>query len=1028
MDMKRSVFSLSLIVTMLLTACSNTPVEPQVTEEQVQIPAQDSGEVLYLNILWHQHQPLYYKDEDGTYTRPWVRVHATKDYYDMAAILKEYPEVHATFNLTPVLIRQLDDFVNNSAKDLYWVLAEVPADQLTPDQKQFILERFFDANWDNIIYRFPRYKELLLKRGGTDETAINTAVETFTTQDFLDLQVWFNLAWFDPDFLAQEPLKALVEKGEGFSEEDKQILFDEVRSVMAEIIPLHKEMQDSGQIEVITTPYAHPILPLIYNSDLAAVGNPTTDLPERFSWPNDAIAHLDKSVAIYEEHFGKTPVGLWPGEGSVAEDVVPLIANAGYSWMATGEPVLAASLGMANFTRDSHETVQEADTLYRPYYVQGTQGEAVAIFFRDWTLSDKVGFTYSQTPGEEAAADLMQRLENIRQELKDEDAQGPHIVSIVLDGENAWEYYPNDGKEFLHAFYRMLSESETIKTVTPSEYLALFPEQQEIEELFPGAWFSPNYDTWIGEDEENQAWTYLGKVRDHLAKYDLTQKREASDEAIALAQDYMYLAEGSDWFWWYGADQDSGQDSYFDVGFRELLKKVYESLGDEVPAFLSVPIIPPVSVIPDRYMTDPSTVIVDGNAEDTEWSSAAVFSNQKNDETLAGMAVSMDASNLYIRLDLADVKALQDGFDIYLRIPKMPEYYPFILNEGGSDQIGMAASHILHMDAAGESSYVVENENWVKTNLTWTVAQQNTTVEIAIPFDQLGDLETGDKILIKAIQPNDLTIFPSSGPAEITLLQIGAYTTVIEIQDPEGDDHGPGNYTYPTDAVFEAQVFDIDTFRVSYNDKYVLFDFTFFGPITNPWGSGFDLSLQTMDVYIDMDPGAGSGARQLLPGRNVTLEEGFGWDIALWAEGWYPEILSPDPANGEPMNTNVEMKILVDPATNTVTLRVPRSVFGDSTPENWAFSAMVMSQDGYPSLGVWRIRDVNQNAEQWRLGGAPASSGNHPRIVDMVWSADAEGSQEEMLSSFTPVDKGQSELSMQDYALIRMFSLPAGPE
>jgi carbohydrate-binding DOMON domain-containing protein len=208
----------------------------------------------------------------------------------------------------------------------------------------------------------------------------------------------------------------------------------------------------------------------------------------------------------------------------------------------------------------------------------------------------------------------------------------------------------------------------------------------------------------------------------------------------------------------------------------------------------------------------------------------------------------------------------------------------------------------------------------------------------------------------------------------------------------------------------------------------VLFDFTFFGPITNPWGSGFDLSLQTMDVYIDTDPGAGSGARQLLPGRNVTLEEGFGWDIVLWAEGWYPEILSPDPANGEPMNTNVEMKILVDPATNTVTLRVPRSVFGESTPENWAFSAMVMSQDGYPSLGVWRIRDVNQNAEQWRLGGAPASSSNHPRVVDMVWSADTAGSQEEMLSSFTPVDKGQPELGMQDYALIRMFSLPAGPE
>ena len=414
MNIKKIIIPIILMLGFLLGSCSFS----KETAEESTPTSGDEG-VLYLNILWHQHQPLYYKDDDGVYTRPWVRVHATKDYYDMADILKEYPDVHITFNLTPVLIRQLDDFVENDAKDLYWVLAEVPAEDLTEEQKEFILTRFFDANWDNIIYRFPRYKELLLKRGGTDDAAIATAMENFTTQDFRDLQIWFNLAWFDPDFLAEEPLKSLVDKGGNFSEEDKVVLFEQVREVMAAVIPLHKELQDSGQIEVITTPYAHPILPLIYNSNLAAVGNDATDLPTRYSWPNDAIAHLTNSVEIYQEHFGTTPEGLWPGEGSVAEDIVPLVANAGYSWMATGEPVLAASLGMANFTRDSQETVQEADILYRPYYVQGTQGDPVAIFFRDWTLSDKVGFTYSQTPGEEAAADLMQRLENIRQELID---------------------------------------------------------------------------------------------------------------------------------------------------------------------------------------------------------------------------------------------------------------------------------------------------------------------------------------------------------------------------------------------------------------------------------------------------------------------------------------------------------------------------------------------------------------------------------------------------------------------------------
>jgi alpha-amylase/alpha-mannosidase (GH57 family) len=1022
MNIRKTVFSCIVLVGFLLGSCSS----PQEVEAEP-VQTGESEDVLYLNILWHQHQPLYYKDEDGVYTRPWVRVHATKDYYDMAAILKNYPDVHVTFNLTPVLIRQLDDFVNNDAKDLYWVLAEVPAEELTDEQKEFILTRFFDANWDNIIARFPRYKELLLKRGGTDETAIASAMGTFTTQDFRDLQIWFNLAWFDPDFLAEEPLKSLVEKGENFSEEDKQIIFTEVRTVMAEIIPLHKELQDSGQIEVITTPYAHPILPLLYNSDLAATGNPTTDLPTRYSWPNDAIAQLEKSVEIYQSNFEISPKGLWPGEGSVAEEVVPLIANAGYTWMATGEPVLAASLGMANFTRDGQETVQEADILYRPYYVQGSQGEPVAIFFRDWTLSDKVGFTYSQTPGQEAAADLIQRLENIRQELIEENAQGPHIVSIILDGENAWEYYPNDGKEFLHALYSMLAESETIKTVTPSEYLEMYPEQQKLETLFPGAWFSQNYDTWIGEDEENQAWNYLGKVRDYLAKYDVTGKREASEEAVALAEDYMYLAEGSDWFWWYGADQDSGQDEYFDLGFRHLLKKVYESLGDEVPAFLSVPIIPPDAVEPDQYLTAPSTVTVDGQATVDEWSAAAEYSNTDENAAIQGMAISMDASNLYVQLDLQNSDALENGFDLYLRLPKMAEYYPFIMNDDGTDQIGIAASHLLRFSPEGQSSYIVENETWKASNVTWNVARQGSTIELSIPFDQLGELETGDAILIKTVDPSIVDVFPQDGPAEVNLLQIGAYTSVLTIQDPQGDDHGPGTYTYPTDTVFEPQVFDINTFQVSYNDTYVLFDFTFFGPITNPWGSSINLSLQTMDVYVDTDPGAETGSRVLLPGRNLGLEEGYGWDIAVWAEGWYPEILSPDPETGEPMNLNTEFKILVDPATNKVTLRVPREVFGDSSPEDWAYAAVVLSQDGYPSLGVWRVRDVNETAEQWRLGGAPTGS-NHTRVVDMVWSAGSTPDQETILSNFTPNDKSQSELTIEDFALIPMFSLQSQGE
>src|SRR5512139_407873 len=307
-----------VLIALVLSACTPptptaptaTPIvsapatAPVVTTAPLPTATPVGEEPLYVSLVWHQHQPLYFKDpETGIYTRPWVRVHATKDYYDMASTVAQYPNVHVTFNLTPVLLRQLDDFIAG-AKDVYWVMAEKPADQLTDDDKRFILQRFFDTN-PKIIARFPRYQELADQRQSADPEAIEAALASFTTQDFLDLQVLFNLAWFDPDFLAQEPLKALVDKGRDFAEADKPPLFDQALKVIKGIVPLHKDLQDQGQIEVITTPYAHPILPLLYNTDLELVGNPAAIMPNRFSYPNDAIAQLKKSVEIYQQYYGR---------------------------------------------------------------------------------------------------------------------------------------------------------------------------------------------------------------------------------------------------------------------------------------------------------------------------------------------------------------------------------------------------------------------------------------------------------------------------------------------------------------------------------------------------------------------------------------------------------------------------------------------------------------------------------------------------------------------------------------------------
>jgi alpha-amylase/alpha-mannosidase (GH57 family) len=1020
-----TIFSGLLIAVFVLSACAAPTVAPTLAPTAplaTEAPAADE-DVLYLNLTWHQHQPLYYKDAGGVYTRPWVRVHATKDYYDMAAMVKPYENVRVTINLTPVLIKQLDDFTENGAIDYYWLLAEKPANELTEDEKEFILTRFFDANWDNIIGRFPRYKQLLNLRGGTSSEDIVAAAASFSEQDLRDLQIWFNLAWIDPEFLAQSPLQELVEKGEGFSEEDKVILFDEIRRIMAQVIPLHKEMQDSGQIQVITTPYAHPILPLIYNTDIAAVGNPAAELPERFSYPNDAIAHLKKSVEIYTDHFGQAPVGLWPGEGSVSEDIVPLVAKAGYQFMQTGESVLAESLGIGSFTRNSAETVQESDALYRPYYVVAPGGEKVAIFFRDLTISDKLGFTYSQTPGEQAAADLMQRLENIRLRLKEEGAKGPHIVSIVLDGENAWEYYPNDGKEFLNAMYRMLNESETIKMVTPSEYLELFPEQRELDYLFPGAWFSPNYDTWIGESEETAGWNYLGKVRSFLAKFDIEKSRTApSPEALEQALDYMYLAEGSDWFWWYGADQDSGVDEYFDTGFRALLAKVYESLGEPVPIFVNVPIIPKKPAQPAQAYSGSGTPVVDGVATDEEWATSAVYPVE-NVPGIASFAYTMDSKAVYFKLALDGTEIVPTSGGVYLKIPSAEASYPFALTPESPDSLllGISASHLFAWGEGSVTGYTAANDGW-KANpaLVGAYAAGATDIEFSVPLTSLGELAAGDDVRVVAVTQPGGYILPFNGPAQIVLPDLGLSDIVLEVLDPANDDHGPGTYTYPTDAVFSAQNFDIESFTVSTDVANVIFTFKFYGDVPNPWGSGSNLSLQTLDVYIDKDPGQGTGNRMLLPGRNAALSSGNGWEYMVWAEGWTPGIFAPDPESGEPKAVNLSYKLIVNPAQKSVTLRVPREAFGDGDPAEWGYAAVVLSQDGYPATGVWRVRDIQSNNAQWKFGGAP-NDVNHTRIIDLAWPADGAGTQEEMLAGYPSSDGPLDTLTPDDFAQISLL-------
>ncbi|HHS98166.1 MAG TPA: glycoside hydrolase [Chloroflexi bacterium] len=1029
------LLALTLLVAAILSGCgaTSTPtaIPPSPTATPTPIPSPE--DVIYLAIIWHQHQPVYYKDPaTGVYAKPWVRVHAAKDYYDMAAILQDYPDVHVTFNLTPSLIRQLDDFAAG-ATDMYWEMTMVPADRLTDEQKWFILRYFFDIN-PKIIDRFPRYVELREMRPGASDADIQQAMEVWTPQDYRDLQVLFNLGWTDPDFLAQEPLASLVAKGRDFTEEDKATVLNEHLRILKEVIPLHRQMQESGQIEVTMTPFAHPILPLLIDTSLAAQAMPDAELPSpAFRFGKDAVAQVELGVQYYRDHFGTDPRGMWPAEGAVAQAMVGLVGRAGLRWMASDELVLAHSLGMDGFTRDSQDVVQEADLLYRPYWVQETGGmEAppVAILFRDHVLSDRVSFTYSGMDGEAAAQDFVDRVHAIHRQLQEQGAEGPHLVTVILDGENAWEYYDNDGKAFLHTLYRLLSEDPTIVTVTPSEYLDQFPPEETIEDLWAGSWVDGTFSTWIGEEEENKAWEYLYQVRDILFKYEAGYK-EIDPERLDAAREMMYIAEGSDWFWWYGADQDSGQDETFDLQFRETLKEVCRRLGEEPPAFLDVPVIPQRAQPPTQPATDLVSPAVDGAAGEEEWAAGGYYDATTSD-AFERLYYGFDGQALYLRLDgrqnWETLLATDSGpayLGFYLSVPGDWPSNPFSRWGGRQTVLGFGATHLLEVGLSSAALYIADGEGgWVPVDQPPgpTVAFSGRTLEAAVPFTPLNpELDTGDRLSLRAVLSagpegavEDLALMPEGGPAQLVVPDLGRTTIVLEVADPEGDDHGPGSYTYPTDSVFRAGVFDLTGFSVGYDEQSVVFKFTVRGPVDNPWGSPTGLSLQAFDVYIDQD-GPASGARLLLPGRNAALTADYAWDWALWINGWTPTLYRVGP-DGEPEEVRAEIRVLPDPGQRKVTVKVPRSVLGDD-PASWQFLALLLSHDGY---GPYSLREIEPEPSQWQCGGRPDAT-NYPRIFDVAWPADGTPSQEAMLSDYPPSQEPAEELGPDDFAQLRML-------
>jgi alpha-amylase/alpha-mannosidase (GH57 family) len=525
-------------------------------------------------LLWHMHQPFYQDLVSGEHILPWVRLHALKDYYGMVALLREFPDIRVTFNLVPSLLVQLEAFAEDRARDRSLELSLKPAASLTEDDRAFVVANFFHAQRARMIDPYPRYAELLRKR---DQAGNGAAARGFTEAEVRDLQVWHKLAWIDPYYLDADPrIRTLVQKGRQFTEDDKLTLREVELEILRKVIPEYAGAGARGQVELSTSPFYHPILPLLCDTDVYLRTHPHSRMPrQRFRHPEDAVEQLQRAVACHARLFGAPPSGLWPSEGSVSDSMVPLAQAAGFSWMATDELILARSLGVV-LTRDGYGHLQQPETLYIPYIVRAGERE-IACLFRDHVLSDLIGFTYSNWGATDAAADFVNRLVEGGRRFRDRTNGGEAVIPVILDGENAWEHFEGGGRPFLRALYGALSAHPELQTVTMSEATA--GARASINGIFPGSWINGDFYIWIGHPDDHRAWGQLADARQALDAPGAT----ADAASQARAREELLVAEGSDWFWWYGDDHSSEHDLEFDDLFRRHLRNIYRALDKPVP-------------------------------------------------------------------------------------------------------------------------------------------------------------------------------------------------------------------------------------------------------------------------------------------------------------------------------------------------------------------------------------------------------------------------------------------------------------
>ena len=533
-------------------------------------------------LCWHMHQPHYFDRESGQYQLPWTYLHAIKDYVDMAAIIEATPGAKAVVNFAPTLLEQIDDYAHQVRAYLdegeplkdpllaALVTTAMPADA---EHRLSLVKACLRANEKHLINRYPQFRILAdLAHCMQEQPA---AAHYIGSQYLADLLVWYHLAWLGETVRRENvQVQALMEKASGYSQQDRRKLLEIIAGLLEGVIGQYKRLADEGKVELSVTPYAHPIVPLLLDLKSTHEALPDAHLPILAQYPGGEERvrwHIEEGRRVFERYFDYSPMGCWPSEGSISTEALRVFAEAGFTWVASGENVLRNSLHRSG--------MGDIGCIHRPYKVSGTD---IACFFRDDGLSDSIGFTYADWYGDDAVLNLVHHLENIARACKHEENR---VVSIIMDGENAWEYYPENGFHFLTWLYQRLAQHPSLELTTFSECIEQGIKTTELPHLVAGSWVYGTFSTWIGDSDKNHAWDLLGAAKQAFDQS--VSSGRLSGDKLRTAERQLAICEGSDWFWWFGDYNPADSVRDFERLFRLQLAELYRLIGVAVPDQLS---------------------------------------------------------------------------------------------------------------------------------------------------------------------------------------------------------------------------------------------------------------------------------------------------------------------------------------------------------------------------------------------------------------------------------------------------------